>query len=157
MGLFGGISTYNYALQSPNRFIDPHGLNPLACAIPIVGPVCVAAGAAVLKGLAGGVAIAGALLTSGDSDNSSSIADDDGTCSLDDGDVCYLRWLEEDGRCNAWANLGPRPVAACRDPAACLRNLCVANGGKPNPLEPPEYSPFLDFPKISSLQVEREN
>jgi hypothetical protein len=64
-----------------------------------------------------------------------------------DPDFCYNRWEMERGRCWQWKNLGMRWVRACQDRARYRMQLCVANGGKPHPDEPPEWSPFLDYPR----------
>jgi len=64
-----------------------------------------------------------------------------------DNDICYKRWLVEDAQCLEWRRLGWRVVSACKERAATRRNLCVRNGGRPNPAEPPEYSPFRDYPR----------
>jgi hypothetical protein len=64
-----------------------------------------------------------------------------------DPDFCYNRWETERGRCWQWKNLGMRWVKACQERARYRMQLCVANGGKPNPLEPPEWSPFRDYPR----------
>lgn len=65
----------------------------------------------------------------------------------DDDDFCYKRWEAEDSRCWQWRNLGMRWVQACRDRAAFRRSMCIANGGRPNPNEPPEWNPFVDYPR----------
>lgn len=74
-------------------------------------------------------------------------SDDTKECPPDDNDHCYRRWERENSACNAWKNIGDRAVQACRERASNRRNLCVANGGAPNSLEPPEYNPFHDFPR----------
>ena len=68
-------------------------------------------------------------------------------CSSDDDDYCYKRWEKENLACWQWKGLGLRVVQACQKRAEDRRNMCVANGGKPNPDEPPQYNPFLDYPR----------
>jgi hypothetical protein len=51
-----------------------------------------------------------------------------------DNDFCYKRWLAEDAQCGQWRKLGWRAVSACKERASIRRNLCVRNGGRPNPL-----------------------
>jgi RHS repeat-associated protein len=62
-------------------------------------------------------------------------------------DFCYARWLAEDAQCWQWRRLGLRVVNACKVRAADRRTLCYRNGGRPNPEEPPEYTPFRDYPR----------
>jgi hypothetical protein len=68
-------------------------------------------------------------------------------CTKDNDEFCHERWEQEDQRCYRWTGLGGRVVAACKQRAADRRNLCVGNGGAPNPDEPPEYNPFVDYPR----------
>lgn len=56
-------------------------------------------------------------------------------------DFCYDRWKIEDAKCSRWTGFGYRWVQACRDRAAYRRGLCIRNGGKPDPDEPPEWIP----------------
>ncbi len=65
----------------------------------------------------------------------------------DNNDFCYDRYEQEEARCYRWSNLGSRVVAACKDRAADRRALCIKNRGKPHPDEPPEYNPFMDYPR----------
>ena len=91
--------------------------------------------------IAGGI-ILGIVFLSIPSDTPADRCEDDGN-----NDFCYRRWKKEDGTCWQWKNLGTRVVKACQARAAHRRNLCIANGGKPNPSEPPEYNPFVDYPR----------
>jgi hypothetical protein len=68
-------------------------------------------------------------------------------CKPKDNDLCHKRWDKEDKACNDWKSLGPRVVRACKDRASDRRTLCIRNGGTPDPNEPPEYSPFRDYPR----------
>jgi hypothetical protein len=62
-----------------------------------------------------------------------------------DGEDCHDRWEREDARCVEF-----RPwnddwrFRACKERASNRRNLCIANGGRPDPEEPPEYD-YRDF------------
>lgn len=71
----------------------------------------------------------------------------DNYCPPDNNDFCYARWEEEDSACWQWKNLGIRVVKACQSRATTRRDLCYRNGGKPNPSEPPQYNPFVDYPR----------
>lgn len=67
-----------------------------------------------------------------------------GTSSGDD-DFCYNRWEKEDARCGQFYPFGVRYYQACKTRASDRRNLCIRNGGKPNPDEPDEYD-WKDIP-----------
>jgi hypothetical protein len=62
-----------------------------------------------------------------------------------DEEDCYTRWEREDARCEQFRPWGDRPFRACKDRASNRRNLCVRNGGQPDPAEPPEYD-WRDIP-----------
>jgi hypothetical protein len=64
------------------------------------------------------------------------------------GDECYDRWEEESARCSMFRPFGSRYQAACTERANDRRSLCIRNGGKPDPNEPPEYS-WQDIPRDS--------
>ena len=49
---------------------------------------------------------------------------------------CYHRWQNENDRCGLRA---PKWQSGCRERARDRHNLCVANGGTPEPDEPPEW------------------
>lgn len=93
---------------------------------------------------------AGLILTAVGSLGTSSAAfsfNEDTAASCTDDEFCYMRWEDEDSRCYSWSGLGSRVVAACKTRAAIRRDLCIRNGGIPDPNEPPEYNPFVDFPR----------
>jgi hypothetical protein len=50
-------------------------------------------------------------------------------------DFCLRRWEAEYERCDRWSGFRH----ACRDRAADRLRLCIRNGGKPDPDEPPEW------------------
>jgi len=54
----------------------------------------------------------------------------------DDGE-CYRRWNGEDNRCYS---RHPKWWAGCKERAERRRDLCIRNGGRPNPYEPAEWS-----------------
>jgi hypothetical protein len=64
----------------------------------------------------------------------------------DDEDYCYDRWEKELARCVQFRPFGLRYYKACTDRANHRHNLCVRNGGKPDPNEPDEYD-FNDIPR----------
>jgi hypothetical protein len=68
-------------------------------------------------------------------------------CKASNNDFCHDRWQKEDAKCQQWSGLGPRVVNACKDRAADRRTLCIRNKGRPHPDEPPEYNPFVDYPR----------
>lgn len=146
IGILGGsFSTYSYANNSPAMFTDTTGLQtvPLPVPAPIIIPPVAIPG--MPENRAWTNAATAAISAIGDAAKRAAQAIHD-ACTKND-DFCYDRWDKEDQRCGQWRALGPRAVAACRTRAADRRNLCVANGGKPNPNEPPEYSPFRDYPR----------
>ena len=64
---------------------------------------------------------------------------------LSDPDLCYNRWQAERDRCWQWQNLGIRQVRACQSRAKYRFGLCYKNNNRPDPGEPPEWSPFRDY------------
>jgi hypothetical protein len=68
-----------------------------------------------------------------------------GTPSGGDGDDCYDRWEREDARCVKFRPWNDNwRFRACKERASYRRNLCIGNGGRPDPEEPPEYD-YRDF------------
>lgn len=61
-------------------------------------------------------------------------------------DDCLDRWEKEVARCERFRPFGFRYYNGCRDRARDRHNLCIRNGGKPDPNEPDEYS-FNDIPR----------
>jgi hypothetical protein len=163
IGLAGGLNTYVYAFSNSLRFTDPKGqVVPAAVAACAGVPSCVAAVAAATAGIACLVTNCGDQVVKGVSEmdddyvslvgdltwdpTSTPQEDVDRWCPRDD-EFCYRRWQQEVSDCAAWSGLGYRVVRACEDRAADRHNLCVRNGGLPDPLEPPPYNPFRDFPR----------
>jgi hypothetical protein len=63
-----------------------------------------------------------------------------------DGDDCYDRWEREDARCKQFLPFkDKRYFGACKERASMRRDLCVRNGGRPDPAEPREYD-WRDIP-----------
>jgi RHS repeat-associated protein len=149
IGLYGGSwSTYAYARGNPVSSDDPAGLappfggRPAPAPLPpnLIPPDIAIPGSPENTAWAQGMA-----QEIGDAINALGQAIYN-VCTKNS-NFCYDRWEQEDQRCSQWRGLGSRAVAACRTRAADRRNLCVANGGKPDPNEPPEYNPFKDYPR----------
>lgn len=51
-------------------------------------------------------------------------------------DYCYRRWQEELSRCSRWPE---KWLHGCRGRANARHNMCVRNGGRPDPGEPAEW------------------
>jgi hypothetical protein len=63
-----------------------------------------------------------------------------------DGEDCYDRWEREDARCKQFLPFqDKRYFGACKDRASVRRDLCIRNGGRPDPAEPREYD-WRDIP-----------
>lgn len=164
----GGINLYEYSFNNPILFSDTFGMAPNKTCVAVCtigggiiggglgylggGLVGGAGGTLVLPGVGtvggaiggadvGGAAGATAGSTAGNAAGRAFCPDDNSN------DFCYKRWEKEDSRCWQWKGLGMRVVSACQSRAAHRRNLCKGNGGKPNPDEPPEYNPFVDYPR----------
>jgi hypothetical protein len=61
-------------------------------------------------------------------------------------DACYDRYEEEIRRCeqSRWQVAHPDYTHGCKERARDRYNLCIRNGGTPNPDEPPEWTPGPD-------------
>lgn len=63
-----------------------------------------------------------------------------------DDDYCYDRWDKEVARCEQFRPFGFRYYKACTDRARDRHNLCIRNGGRPDPNEPDQYT-WNDLPR----------
>jgi hypothetical protein len=69
----------------------------------------------------------------------------------DDENQCFDRWNKEIDRCPQFRTMGlngepePRYEIACRERARARYNLCLRNGGRPDPAEPDEFG-WHDIP-----------
>ena len=61
-------------------------------------------------------------------------------------DYCADRWDNEVARCEQFRPFGYRYYKACTDRARDRHNLCVRNGGEPDPNEPDQYT-WNDLPR----------
>lgn len=145
IGLEAGRNTFSYVSSQPLSNFDPMGLQAatLSPGWSWQLPGEALFGACRSLGIAVGLAF-----YSGKGD---ACSDDPrrerNECRTKDDEFCFRRWEAEDTRCNQWVRLGNRAVYACKVRAADRRALCQRNGGSPNPDEPPEYNPFVDYPR----------
>ena len=152
IGLNAGLNTYAYVKASPLVMVDPAGLDAagqaIGRAIGMWGGRAVggAIGSAIEPGggTAAGAWIGGAIGSRIGGALGDAVGD---MCQADPNKFCHDRFEKEDARCDRWKGLGPRAVAACKDRAADRRTLCIRNKGRPHPDEPPEYNPFVDYPR----------
>jgi RHS repeat-associated protein len=145
IGLKGGVNTYGYVGSAPLKWADPRGLHAGTLDPGWVWPRPGDALLGVCRAVGMGLSL---MLYPGRGD---ACSDDPkrerDECRPKDSDFCHKRWEKEDARCSQWSGLGSRAVNACRDRASDRRTLCIRNGGSPNPDEPPEYNPFVDYPR----------
>ncbi len=72
--------------------------------------------------------------------NPINLTDPDGQIHVGcENNFCRARWAAERARCGRWFQFGFHHVLGCRARADDRFGLCVGNGGKPHPQEPPEY------------------
>ena len=145
LGLKGGINLFTYTNCNPINYNDFYGLTTYRSDYAGINQL-IAAGnytdAADLAALAGFASLSAYMASkhyTGDIPSDFTVEDDEEDC--DDDDFCYKRWEEESLRCSQWADYKDwGAVSGCQERAAIRRNMCVSNGGSPNPDEPPEWS-----------------
>lgn len=147
IGLNGAsFSTYSYANGNPISRIDPRGLQsvPMDPELPLYFPPVTIPGTPENNAW---VQSAWHAIQQMEEAAKNAAAAIHALCTKNNDEFCHERWEHEDQRCYRWTGLGGRVVAACKVRAANRRNLCVSNGGVPNPDEPDEYNPFVDYPR----------
>jgi RHS repeat-associated protein len=140
LGFVDGPSVYAYALNSPFMNVDPDGRIVVAVVPIAIGagrlvagcmanPACRNATAAAAA-WAGHMACQALERRTSDYSGGGGGDDDDGQ-----GD-CHSRFDREVVQC---AKRPGRFIKACEERAAIRRNMCTANGGKPNPDAPQQW------------------
>lgn len=140
IGLGGGQNVYAYARNNPINRADPSGKSaiPLPIGLGALGEGAGLAGVIAFCAepvgwvVCGGAAIGGGYLLYQ-------------ACHKDD--FCQNRWEAEYNKCDRWWRLDDPAdaVRACQARANDRFTLCVKNGGEPDPLEPSEWDPRVDW------------
>jgi len=138
LGLFGGqISTYSYADNDPLSNTDPLGKY-----VTCTSTSCTIHEGDSLLELGIDYLTVKAIQLQKELENERQRTQ----CPPNDDDFCFNRWEAESAKCVIWGSLGSRWVRACRDRARYRFQLCVQNGGTPDPSEPPPWTPSEDYP-----------
>ncbi|WP_227269858.1 RHS repeat-associated core domain-containing protein [Roseobacter weihaiensis] len=144
LGLVDGASVYGYALQNPNRYIDPRGtcIGPLAvaCAGAFGGGISIPSGAGSGLAIALGIGAAVTPTTPGDGtageDAKNDATEGDGSCEKDDGVDCEKQYQDDLDVCRALGKRKSRLAQAnmCYGTAELRRNECERYGYPVTPL-----------------------